>query len=138
MSKVLRILAIRPLGFTATLAQTPRKIGRGEGTVEVDIGCRFRYVRRDVEIWRIVRGKRVLRWCSDLLQLLLERRRWACGRFYQCGYQCPVWHALVELFGYVTPCPTDIDIKLALSPCGDVPLILMESELGTDFGGREW
>ena len=71
MSKVLRILAIRPFGFTTALAQTPRKIGRGESAVEIEIGRRFGYVRHDVEIGRFVRGERVLRWIDSGMLLLL-------------------------------------------------------------------
>lgn len=71
MSKGLRILAIRPLGLTTALAQTPRKIGGGESASEIKIGCRFGYVRRDVEIGRFVRGERVLRRIDGGMLLLL-------------------------------------------------------------------
>jgi hypothetical protein len=61
MSIILRILGIRPLGFTTALAQTPRKISGDESPIEIEVGSRFGYVRRDVEIGRIVRRERVLR-----------------------------------------------------------------------------
>jgi hypothetical protein len=66
MSKVLRILAVCSLGFTATLAQTPGEIGAGEGAAEIEIGRRFCYVRRDGEIGRLVWRERVLRRWSRL------------------------------------------------------------------------
>ena len=104
MSKVLRILAVCRLGFTATLAQTPGKIGAGEGAAEIKIGRRFCYVRCDGEIGRLVWRERVLR-RRGRLQSQLGRERRARGRPYQCGYQCPVWHALVELLVCVASCP---------------------------------
>lgn len=61
MSKVQRILAVRRLGFTTTLAQTPGEIGGGEGAVEIEISRRFCDVRRDGEIGRFIRRERVLR-----------------------------------------------------------------------------
>ena len=70
MCKVLRILPIRLLGFTTALAETPRKIGGGESAVEIEIRGRFGYMRRDVEIGRVVRGERVLRRCGGVLLLL--------------------------------------------------------------------
>ena len=60
MPKVLRVLGIRLLCFTTALAQTPGKIGGGEGAVEIDIDRRFGYVRRDVKVGRIVRGERMV------------------------------------------------------------------------------
>ena len=96
MSKVLRILAVRRLGFTTTLAQAPGEIGSGEGAVEVKVCRRFCDVRCGGEIGRSVRWERVLRRRVGG-HLLLERRRGARGRPYQCGYQCPVWETLVEL-----------------------------------------
>ena len=74
MSKVLRILAVRPLGFTTALAQTPREIGGGESAVEIVIGRRFGNVRHDVEIGRFVRGERVLRRIDGGVLLLLLLR----------------------------------------------------------------
>ena len=61
MSKVLRILAVCHLGFTATLAQTPGEIGGRESAAKIEIGRRFCYVRRDGEIGRLVWRERVLR-----------------------------------------------------------------------------
>ena len=69
MSKVLRILAIRPLGFATALTQTPRKIGGGEGAVEIEIARGFGYVRRDVEVGRFIWGERILRRCGGMLLL---------------------------------------------------------------------
>jgi hypothetical protein len=71
MSKGLGILGIRPLGFTTALAQTTREIGGGESAVEINIGRRFGYVRRDVKIGRFVRGERVMRRCGGGMLLLL-------------------------------------------------------------------
>ena len=46
MSKVQRILAVRPMGFATTLAQMPGEIGSREGAVEI-IDRHFCYVRRN-------------------------------------------------------------------------------------------
>ena len=103
VSKILRILGVRRLGFATTLAQAPGEIGGGKGAVEVKVRRRFCDVRRDGEIGRGVRWERVLRRRVGV-HLLLERRRGPRGRRYQCGYQCPVWEALVELQVCVASC----------------------------------
>jgi hypothetical protein len=52
MSKVLRILVVRRVGFTLALAQMLGEIDAREGAVETS--SRFCYVRRDNKIGRFV------------------------------------------------------------------------------------